>query len=122
MGNSLSSHKHGAEWDEHVTPPPPYEAASDEKANEAAIKSAPTSTPPIRTTAPRVANTPIKADTPQWRWNISQCQQWLTEALVEYCCKDRKTAQKLAREFEGFGPILYMKSYQGWADYLGVDG
>jgi hypothetical protein len=118
MGSSPSSRKYGDGWDEEAVPPPPYEAAKSRETHEDVKRSDEAETSPNPIHPPQIK----ASDTPQWRWNKKQCQQWITEVLVEYCCKDRRKAEKLANLFEGFGPILYMKSYQGWTNYLGVDG
>jgi hypothetical protein len=41
---------------------------------------------------------------------------------VEYCCTRRAAAEKIAAKFEGFGPSLYLRTWEEWNQYLGSYG
>lgn len=66
----------------------------------------------------------LASDTPRWRWNSIQCQEWLTLAIKEYCGRSQEDADRKAREFlrGGFAPLLYMASYDVWTSHIGEDG
>lgn len=86
--------------------PPPYKAGSKSQASFEKRRQYPE----------------IKAsDVPQWKWNNVQCQEWLTVAIMEYCCHCEKKAEKKARSFlrGGFAPLLYAASYTVWESHLG---
>jgi hypothetical protein len=63
------------------------------------------------------------SDTPQWAWSNSQCREWLTAVLIEYCNRDpvvaRETADKMFAD-GGFGPRLYTTKLVTWERFVGV--
>ncbi|KUJ06635.1 uncharacterized protein LY89DRAFT_692266 [Mollisia scopiformis] len=91
---------------ENSTRPPPYTTTSRSTLPAAKLRQY----PEIRAT-----------DVPDWKWNNTQCQEWLTIAIMEFCGRNEQVAQRKAREFlrGGFAPMLYAASYRVWQSYLG---
>lgn len=64
----------------------------------------------------------IKAsDVPQWHWTQSQCREWLTVALSEYCGIGKEQASQIAAKFQGFGPNLWKMREQDWFELVGIE-
>lgn len=62
------------------------------------------------------------SDVPQWTWSNAQCQRWVAAVLVEYYCKDRKEAERLASQFKSFGPGLWRLGAKDWHTWFGPGG
>ena len=63
----------------------------------------------------------IKAtDTPQWLWSRPQCQSWIIAVCIDLLDMRANQAQKVASNFKGCGPNMYVMRIEAWGILLGT--
>jgi hypothetical protein len=69
-----------------------------------------------------IQNGPVRiksSDIPQWAWTNEQCRQWIT-LMLEKGGKEHGEAERLAENFQGFGPNLWLNTYKTYCDWFGA--
>lgn len=60
-----------------------------------------------------------KHPVPQWNWTTTQCREWLITICVEFFEMELGESQDLARNFDGYGPTIFVMTRQDWEHLLG---